>query len=156
MIEEFRDPLENYDPKEYCDPIERTLAEESVLTIQHRPYTAISPETSVKDALRTLSALDISCLMIEEGGELVGVFSERDALLKIGTDIDSKGDNPVSDYMTANPIYVHDTSASASALCVMAVSGYRHVPVVNLDGHIQGIVSPQRVTEFLTNQLSLN
>jgi len=116
MIEEFRDPLENYDPKEYCDPIERTLAEESVLTIQHRPYTAISPETSVKDALRTLSALDISCLMIEEGGELVGVFSERDALLKIGTDIDSKGDNPVSDYMTANPIYVHDTSASASAL----------------------------------------
>ena len=67
-------PLENYDPKEYCDPIERTLAEESVLTIQHRPYTAISLRHRSKTALRTLSALDISCLMIEEGGELVGVF----------------------------------------------------------------------------------
>ncbi|MDG2391561.1 MAG: CBS domain-containing protein [Planctomycetaceae bacterium] len=156
MIEEFQDPLANYDPKGYCDPVERSLAEELVLTIQHRPYTTISPETPVRDAIKTLSALDISYLMIEAGGSLVGVFSEREALLKIGTNIDTLGDSPVSEFMTANPIYVHDSSASASALCVMAVSGCRHVPIVDLDARIQGIVSPQRVTEFLTNQLSLN
>ncbi len=55
--------------------------------------------------------------------------------------------------MTANPIYVNETSASASALCVMAVSGYRHVPIIDLGSKIKGIVSPQRVTEFLTHQL---
>jgi predicted transcriptional regulator len=58
--------------------------------------------------------------------------------------------------MTANPIYVHTSAASASALCVMAVSGCRHVPIIDLDARIQGIVSPQRVTEFLTNQLALS
>ena len=31
----------------------------------------------------------------------------------------------------------------------MAVSGYRHVPVVSLDEKILGIISPQRVTKFL-------
>ncbi|MBD3676293.1 MAG: CBS domain-containing protein [Planctomycetaceae bacterium] len=152
MIEEFQDPLENYDPKEYTDPVERALAEEPVTAIHHKPITTISPETPVRDALKTMAALDISCLMVEQKGRLAGVFSERDALMKIGTE--PFGDRPVSEFMTSNPIYVHETSASASALCVMAVSGYRHVPIIDLDGNIQGIVSPQRVTEFLTAKLN--
>jgi len=154
MIEEFQDPLENYDAKEYTDPVERALAEEASTAIQHKPFTTISPETPVRDALKTMSALGISCLMVEASGRLAGVFSERDVLMKIGTEIGQFGDHPVSEFMTSNPIYVHETSASASALCVMAVSGYRHVPIVDLDGTIQGIVSPQRVTEFLTEKFN--
>lgn len=154
MIEEFQDPLENYDPKEYNDPVERMLAEEPVTAIHHKPFTTISPETPVRDALKTMSALGISCLMVEQSGQLAGVFSERDVLMKIGTEIKALGDHLVSEFMTSNPIYVHETSASASALCVMAVSGYRHVPIVDLNGTIQGIVSPQRVTEFLTEKFN--
>jgi len=154
MIEEFQDPLENYDPKAYDDPVERALADEPVTAIQHRPFTTISPDTPVSDAVKTLAALDIACLMIEDAGKLAGVFSKRDALLKIGTDLASVADRPVKDFMTSHPVYVHESSASASALSVMAVSGYRHVPIIDLDGKIEGIVSPQRVTEFLTSKLT--
>ena len=34
-------------------------------------------------------------------------------------------------------------------LSVMAVSGYRHVPVLNLEKQLVGIISPQRVCRFL-------
>lgn len=153
MIEEFQDPLANYDPKDYADPVERALAEEPVTAIHHTPLTTVRPETPVGEAINLMARKGISCLLVEEAGNLIGVFSERDALMKVALDLEELYDVPVSEFMTANPIYVNETSASASALCVMAVSGYRHVPIIDLDGKIKGIVSPQRVTEFLTLQL---
>ncbi len=41
------------------------------------------------------------------------------------------------------------TDSSAAVLNVMAISGFRHVPVLSLDGKIVGIATPQRVTSFL-------
>jgi len=153
MLEEFKDPLENYDPKDYSDPVERALAEEPVTAIHHTPFTAVPPDTPVEEAIELMAQKGISCLLVEEDEKLIGVFSERDALMKVALDLEELADSPISEFMTRNPIYVNETSASASALCVMAVSGYRHVPIIDLDEKIKGIVSPQRVTEFLTLQL---
>jgi CBS domain-containing protein len=58
-------------------------------------------------------------------------------------------DQPVRSIMTADPVFVSDSDSPAAVLCVMAVSGFRHVPVLDADGAIAGIVSPRRITEFL-------
>jgi hypothetical protein len=52
-----------------------------------------------------------------------------------------------SSALTPTLLFIADSSAAV--LSVMAVSGYRHVPVLDLDGSIKGIASPQRATEFL-------
>jgi CBS domain-containing protein len=80
---------------------------------------------------------------------LVGVFSERDVLSKVVLEYDKVKDLPVSEVMTTEPIYVNETDSAVVALSVMALCGYRHVPVVDLNDNVVGIVSPQRVTEFL-------
>ena len=41
--EEFRDPLQNYDPKIYKDPLEKALAEETVVAIQCTPVATGRP-----------------------------------------------------------------------------------------------------------------
>ena len=69
--------------------------------------------------------------------------------LRVALEHEAMRDRPVSEVMTANPVCVHESDSAAAALSVMAVSGYRHVPVVDLDDKIVGIVSPQRVTAFL-------
>ena len=153
MLEEFQDPLANYDPKDYSDPVDRALAEEPVTAIHHTPFCAVPPDMPIEEAINLMASKGISCLLVEEDDKLIGVFSERDALMKVALDLDALADRPISEFMTPNPIYVDETSASASALCVMAVSGYRHVPIIDLAEKIKGIVSPQRVTEFLTHQL---
>ena len=56
---------------------------------------------------------------------------------------------PIREFMTSSPIYVFNTDSSAAALSVMAATGYRHVPVVDLNHRIVGVVSPSRVTSFL-------
>jgi CBS domain-containing protein len=51
--------------------------------------------------------------------------------------------------MTKDPVFVYDTDSSGAALCVMAVAGHRHVPVLDREHRIIGIVTPQRITSFL-------
>lgn len=151
--DDFEDPLQNYEPKTYCDALEEALAEQPVAAIQSQPVASISPTATVAEAVAKLAGLKVACLLVSEGGKLVGVFSDRDALNRVALEYDQVRDQPVSSVMTDNPIYVYDTDSAAAALCVMAVAGYRHVPVVDADQRIVGVVSPQRVTEFLKRSI---
>lgn len=149
MPEDFKDPLENFEPKTYADPLEQALAEETVAAIQSQPYASVSPDTTIREALEMLANLQIACLLIEDNERLVGVVTDRDVLDKVALEYDKVCDQPVSSIMTADPVVVYETDSSAAALTVMAVSGFRHVPVLDLHEKILGIVSPQRVTAFL-------
>lgn len=142
-------PDDFFNPGMYDDPVQQVLVEKTVEAIQHEPYSTISPDTIVAEAISKLAGLHVACLLVEEDGKLVGVFSDRDVLNKIALEYDDVKGRPVSEVMTTDPVYVYSSDPSAAALSVMAVSGYRHVPILALDDQIAGIASPQRVTAFL-------
>ncbi len=144
----FQDPLENYDPKVYHDRLEQAIAEQPVTQTQHQPHASISPDATVREAVRKMADEHVACLMVEEDGKLIGVFTDREVLNKVALDLDQL-ERPVREIMTANPIYVFATDPVAAALCVMAAYGFRHVPIVNAETGVLGIVSPQRMTGFL-------
>ena len=148
----FQDPLENYDPKTYADPLEEAVCEQQSSTIQHEPYTSIPPDMTVAEAVRKLASAHIACLLVEEQGELVGVFTHREVLNKVALE-DNVHKLPVREVMTTNPIYVRADNPIAATLCAMAVHGYRHVPILDDHDKVVGIVSPQRVTNFLLQHL---
>ena len=147
--EGFTDPLENYDPKTYDDPVERALAEQTAEAIQATPFVSIAPDTPVAEAVEKLATGPLACLVVEEEEKLVGLFAERDVLDKVALRYDEVRDQPVSEVMTPDPVCVLNTDSPAAVLNVMAISGYRHVPVVTLDGKPLGVATPQRVTSFL-------
>lgn len=147
--QEEYDPLSDFEPKTYHDALEEALAEMTVREIRHSPHATIGPDQPVSEALQLLASQQVACLLVEKDGKLEGVFSDRDVLNKVALEPEMLS-RPVREVMNANPVYVYEQDPPAAALCVMAVSGYRHVPVVDLDEHVVGIVSPQRVTEFLS------
>jgi CBS domain-containing protein len=150
----FQDPLENYDPPTFDDPIERALHEQTVVAIQSRPYACVPIDTTVEEVLQTLVGEGIACVLVEDQGKLLGVVSDRDILEKVALEYDDVKDQSVREVMTASPVYVDESDSAASVLAVMAVSGYRHVPVVDVEENIVGIVSPQRITKFLRKCLN--
>ena len=152
---DFQDPLENYDPKTYDDPLEKAICESAASDIQHEPYTTISPDDTVAAALNKLAADHIACLLVKEKGKLVGLFTNREVLNKVAAEKDIL-DQPVREVMTVDPVYVRDDDPVAAVLCVMAVHGYRHVPILTSDDEIFGIVSPQRIANFLTTHVHGN
>jgi CBS domain-containing protein len=146
---EFEDPLENYEPKEYADALEEALAEETIASIRSKPYAEISPDKPVFGALQALAGLKVASLLVVEDGKLVGVFTERDALERVASRYQEVRQLPVREVMTSNPVVVYESDPAGAALSAIAVAGYRHVPVLDVNDKVVGVISPHRVFEFM-------
>lgn len=147
--EEYADPLSNYEPPVYLDPMEQALCEEAVTAIQSQPAPSVPPDTTVQRAMQVLDGLDIACLLVAEDDRLLGVFTERDMLKNVAEEYDQIREQPVSNVMTSDPVAVYETDNPATALCVMATYGLRHVPVLDVNDKIVGVVSPKRLVSFI-------
>ena len=119
----FQDPLENYDPPTFDDPIEQALHEETVMAIQSRPYACVPIDTTVQEVLQTLVGEGIACVLIENQGKLVGLVSDRDILEKVALEYADVKDKSVQEVMTASPVYVDELDSAASALAVASCAG---------------------------------
>ena len=149
----FEDPLENYEPREYDDALKEALTEETVAAIRSKPYAEIDPDKTVYGALQALAGLKIASLLVVDKGKLVGVFTERDALERVSTRLNEVKDLPVTEVMTTDPVVVYETDPAAAALHAIAVAGYRHVPVLDIDDQVVGVISPRRVFDFIHKRL---
>ncbi len=146
---EFQDPLKNYDEPDYADELERSLMEETVEQMNITPFKAVPPDEPIENVLKTMAELRIACVLVVENGKLTGILSERDVLMKLAENYDQMKHRPISDVMTANPAFVYRTDSPAKALNIMAVSGFRHVPIVDADNNVVGVLGPRRVSAYL-------
>jgi CBS domain containing-hemolysin-like protein len=91
----------------------------------------------------------IGCVLVEDGGKVVGIFTERDILTKlVGTGYDP-AKVAVDGVMTRNPETLTPEDPIAFALQQMSVGGFRHVPLVDSDGHPVGILSVKDIVDYL-------
>ena len=101
---------------------------------------SLSPDASVFDALQTLASHNVGALMVQDGGKLVGVFSERDYTRKIALAGKSSKDTLVKDIMSTAVITVAPQVRTRDCMALMGKKGIRHLPVV--DGEkVLGMVS---------------
>jgi CBS domain-containing protein len=116
------------------DRVERSLMEDTVAMLGPRQAVTLPATASVKQAVHTMLAWDIGAvLIVDEGGRLVGIFSERDLLTRVAREAHDATARPVRDFMTPRPETVRDTDTLAFALHKMDGGGYRHLPVVQGD-----------------------
>ena len=147
---EFEDPLSDFEPAQYASELERALAEETVAKIQLKPYLQFSPDTSVNEAVRQLHESKVaSALVVDDNGNLVGLFTERDVLERVAEGFERNTKQPVSEVMTSEPTVVYESDPAATAIAAIAVEGHRHVPVLDIDGKVLGLASPRRVFDFM-------
>ena len=104
-----------------------------------RPVTAPA-DMSVRDAAKIMKARRIGAMMVVEGGILVGIFTERDALYRVVADGRDAEHTRLSEVMTRSPQTLHPDKSFAEALHIMHIGGFRHVPVVE-DSRPVGVVT---------------
>src|SRR6187402_2017472 len=64
--------------------VERALLTDRVKLFQGRQALVVSPSMPVREVLRLLVDNKVGCVVVAEQGKIAGIFSERDALLKLG------------------------------------------------------------------------
>jgi CBS domain-containing protein len=91
----------------------------------------------------------VGALLVVEHGHLVGIFTERDALVRVLAEGLNPATTPLSAVMTLNPITVYPDQPFVSALHLMYENGFRHVPVAE-NGRPLGMVSAHDALELET------
>jgi len=89
----------------------------------------VSPQTSVFDALARMAEENIGAVAVLEGGELIGIFSERDYARKIVLQGRSSGSTSVSEVMARNVITIAAGASLTDCMEAMTIHKIRHLPV---------------------------
>jgi signal-transduction protein with cAMP-binding, CBS, and nucleotidyltransferase domain len=113
----------------------------------------VPPSMPVGEAVRRMHEGGTDCLLVCEGDRLLGIFTDRDAVVKVaGADRSAE----VRAFMTPDPVVLDREDTIAVAIHKMAVGGFRHIPVV--DGasrdHVVGVVSAADVFRHLAASLA--
>jgi len=134
--------------------VELALLTDRVAQFDSRRPLLVSPTLPVREAIKMLALNNIGCMLVVDQGEMVGIFTERDVLMKVGDQLAMHGDQPVQHYMTAQVESLPTTAKVAFALHRMDLGGYRHVPILNETGRPVGIFSIREMLRYLTRVMA--
>jgi CBS domain-containing protein len=110
----------------------------------------VGPTVPVAEAIRRMHEAGADCLLICEDDRLIGIFTDRDAVVKVaGKKLDALD---VRDFMTPDPVVLRSDDTLAVAIHKMALGGFRHIPIVDGDRPI-GVVAAADVFRHIVSSL---
>jgi predicted transcriptional regulator len=103
-------------------------------------------------AIQVMHDTGIDCVLVTDDHRLVGIFTDRDAVLKIAGR--TAGPCPIRDVMTRDPVVLRHDDPIAVAIHKMAVGGFRHIPIVDGSGMPTGVVSARDVFRHIAETMA--
>lgn len=139
--------LATFDPQ--GNEVERSISAHSVAVLVPKEPVSVDGGMLVRDVVNQMAKQKIGCVLVLDGGKLAGIFTERDVLNKISSNLSGLGD-PVRTHMTRAPLTITKRDSIGYALQAMDLGGYRHLPVVsNKAGEPRGIISVRDILRFV-------
>lgn len=117
---------------------EERLVNEPLSALSNVDLLSVEPAVSTGEAIRLMKERNVGSCVVEQDGQVLGIFTEVDALLKLTDGFDAG--QPLSQVMTRDPVVLRASDSVAVAIHKMAVGGFRHIPLVD-NGRTTGIVS---------------
>jgi CBS domain-containing protein len=133
--------------------VEADLLRDRIERLWPKSPSTVTPETSVGDVLEKMVRETIGCVMVVDRGKLVGIFSERDALMKLNMDARQFMHRPISQFMTPDPVTLETNDKIAFAIHKLNVGGYRHLPIL-FCGNLAGVISIRDILRYLAERIA--
>jgi CBS domain-containing protein len=109
----------------------------------------VAPDATVLDAVRRMNEAGVGSLLVMNGDELVGIFTERDVLRRVvDSDLDAAATR-IAKVMTRDLVTVGPGATVAEAMTVVTEKRCRHLPVCE-EGRLLGVVSSGDLTRWAT------
>jgi CBS domain-containing protein len=129
------------------------LLQEPVTVLATRSPLIFSEATATSEAMRAMQTEHSGVVLVTKDGNanspLLGIFTERDILLRVINRGRNPAETPLKTVMSAEPEFLQADARVAWVLNMMSVGGFRHVPVVNARGCPVAVISVRDVVEFL-------
>jgi CBS domain-containing protein len=124
------------------EPVEKLLEQ------KREPLEAVTPQTTVIEAIERMNRRRIGSILVMEGERLAGIFTERDVLTRVVPDRLDPAKTPVGEVMTRQPVVISPSTTVQEAMMVVTDTRKRHLPVVQ-GGRVVGLVSIGDLTRWL-------
>ena len=124
-----------------------------LLAGKDRPLAVVAPGDTVFHALNVMAKHEVGAVLVLDGGQLVGIFSERDYARKIILHGKTSKETLVREIMSEKVAYVTPASTIDECMALMTEKRFRHLPVLDADGGVVGMISiGDMVKETISNQ----
>jgi len=127
----------------------------SLLEYCDQEAAKVSVEASAADAIRTMLDRRVGAVgVIDSAGRVAGIFTERDVLRKLALRQDNPETTPVRDLMTTPVEMATLATGPGEALITMVERHFRHLPIVDNDGRLLGMLSIRNLLEARIEDLT--
>jgi CBS domain-containing protein len=134
--------------------VERALLRDRITDLEPNRPIVVAPDMTVGDVVKLLVERKIGCVFVVDNERIVGVFTERDALTRIGVKAEQFRDRPISEFATPNPRELDSDAKIAFAVRMMDLGGYRHIPIIDGEGKPKGVISVRDILRYLTEHMA--
>ena len=126
------------------------LKQEPIIKMDISDYCTAEAGSLVGDVIEVMNTAKCHSALIVRGGKLVGIFTDRDILMKIANNPETLK-KMVDDFMTPAPVALPKTATPAEALAIMKVKHLRNVPIIEDNGSVIGNFTHFSVLDLLTD-----
>ncbi|MBD1829017.1 CBS domain-containing protein [Microcoleus vaginatus GB1-A2] len=110
----------------------------------------LPPDTPLKVAIAAMTQASASCILIAQGQQLLGIFTERDVVKITASEIPLAG-MVISEVMTENPIAISLDKAGNifRVLSILRSKRIRHLPLTDKRGNLLGAITCESIRQIL-------
>ena len=126
----------------------------SLLRMAQVPPPVVGPAVTVLDAVEVMSHNRVGAVVVMEQDALKGIFTERDVMIRVVLQQRDPARTLVRDVMTAHVKTLTDSATPDEVIDVMLSGHLRHVPILDADGRVLGLLSIRSLLEDKVNDLS--
>lgn len=123
-----------------------------LLDSKGRHVISITPDASVRDAIKLMAEKGIGALIVLDGEELRGIVSERDYARKVVLKGRKSDSTSVADIMTTDVVTTSPGATVDSCMQTMTDVKCRHLPVVENDKVVAMISIGDLVQAIIADQ----
>jgi CBS domain-containing protein len=115
-----------------------------IADVMRPEFIEVAPEDTLGEVAERMNLQNVGAVAVKDSGNLIGILTERDLLKAMAARVHSS-EARVRQWMTGDPITASADTDVGEAARVMLEHGFRHLPVLDDDGRVIGIVSLRRV-----------
>lgn len=115
-----------------------------------RALHAVSTSVTVFEAVQKMNQHKVGCVLVMNGDQLAGIFTERDVLTRVVTSKLDPHLTPITQAMSANVLTIAPEATVQEVMDIFAEKRCRHLPVVQ-NGKLTGLISIGDVSRWVAN-----
>ncbi|KKA30993.1 hypothetical protein TD95_002949 [Thielaviopsis punctulata] len=113
----------------------------TVLALKPSPALQIKPATTVAEAAQLMAAKREDCVLVtDDDDRIAGIFTAKDLAFRVVGAGFKANSVTIAEIMTKNPLCARTDTSATDALDLMVRKGFRHLPVMDENQDISGIL----------------